>query len=59
MKKVVIIGILIVLAGCAVGPKYSRPETESPAAYTQAVAKTDSITNMKWWDVYQDTALKK
>lgn len=59
MKKVVIIGILIVLAGCAVGPKYSRPETESPAVYTQAVAKTDSITNMKWWDVYQDTALKK
>jgi multidrug efflux system outer membrane protein len=59
MKKIIIIGVLLVLAGCAVGPKYSRPETKSSAAYTQAIAKTDSITNMKWWDVYQDTALKK
>lgn len=59
MKKIIIIGILLVLAGCAVGPKYSRPETKSSAAYAQAIAKTDSITNMKWWDVYQDAALKK
>lgn len=59
MKKIIIIGVLLVLAGCAVGPKYSRPETKSAAAYAQAIAKTDSITNMKWWDVYQDTALKK
>lgn len=49
----------MVLAGCAVGPKYSRPDTKKPQAYTQAAAKSDSITNMKWWDVYQDTALQQ
>lgn len=60
MKKIIFIGlILLVLAGCAVGPKYSRPDTKKPQAYTQAAAKSDSITNMKWWDVYQDTALQK
>jgi multidrug efflux system outer membrane protein len=48
----------LVLAGCAVGPKYSRPDTKKPEAYAQAAAKTDSITNMKWWDVYQDTVLQ-
>lgn len=59
MKKIFTIGVIFVLAGCAVGPKYSRPETKSAAAYTQAIAQTDSITNMKWWDVYKDTALIK
>lgn len=60
MKKIIFIGlILLVLAGCAVGPKYSRPDTKKPQAYTQAAAKSDSITNMKWWDVYQDTALQQ
>ena len=72
MKKIFFIGLTVgALAGCAVGPKYSRPETKKPEAYTQAdsiakaktdsvtTAKTDSITNLKWWDVYQDTVLQK
>lgn len=59
MKKIVIIGtLLIILAGCAVGPKYSRPETKKPSAYAQAAQASDSITNIKWWDVYQDTVLQ-
>lgn len=58
MKNKLFIGIfVVVLAGCAVGPKYSRPETKKPEAYVQATTKSDSITNMKWWDVYQDSAL--
>jgi multidrug efflux system outer membrane protein len=60
MKKIIIIGsILLVVAGCAVGPKYARPDLKKPTAYVQASAKSDSITNLKWWDVYKDTALIK
>jgi multidrug efflux system outer membrane protein len=59
MKKIIFIGFLLALAGCAVGPKYSRPETKKPVAYLQASTKSDSITNMKWWQVYQDTTLQK
>lgn len=59
MKKIIFIGFLSVLAGCAVGPKYSRPTTKKPETYSQAATKSDSITNMKWWEVYQDTALQK
>jgi len=60
MKKIIFIGLILgVLVGCAVGPKYSRPETRKPEAYAQAITKTDSITNLKWWDVYQDTVLRK
>ena len=62
MKKLIIpIVFLLVLSGCAVGPKYSRPETvesKTPAGYAFALTDADSITNLKWWDVYQDTALQ-
>lgn len=57
-NRILIVFILLVLAGCAVGPKYSRPETKKNQAYTQAAVQTDSITNLKWWDVYQDTVLQ-
>lgn len=49
---------LLLLTGCAVGPKYSRPNMPKPEAYTQAPERTDSITNLKWWEVYQDTVLQ-
>lgn len=59
MKKIIFIGSIVILAGCAVGPKYSRPETKKPETYAQTAMRSDSITNMKWWDVYQDSALRK
>ncbi|GAA0879024.1 efflux transporter outer membrane subunit [Algoriphagus jejuensis] len=62
MKNLIIpIFIVLVLAGCAVGPKYSRPETvetKTPEVYFQPVENPDSITNLAWWDVYQDTVLR-
>ncbi|HEY5823279.1 MAG TPA: efflux transporter outer membrane subunit [Cyclobacteriaceae bacterium] len=57
MKKIIFIGLILIVAGCAVGPKYSRPETKKPEAYAQTTAHTDSITNMKWWEVYKDEVL--
>ncbi|WP_111672512.1 efflux transporter outer membrane subunit [Algoriphagus litoralis] len=52
---------LLVLSGCAVGPKYARPEaveSKTPVGYTFAMTSPDSITNLKWWDVYQDPELQ-
>jgi len=45
-------------SGCLVGPKYNRPETKTPEKYIQSKVQTDSITNLAWWEVYQDTALQ-
>ncbi len=60
MKSKFITGfIVLVLTGCAVGPKYSRPDVKKNEAYAQVITQTDSITNLKWWDVYQDTVLQK
>ena len=58
MNKIIFIGFILILASCAVGPKYKRPSTKTPEAYTQSAVRTDSITNMKWWEVYQDTVLQ-
>jgi NodT family efflux transporter outer membrane factor (OMF) lipoprotein len=52
------------LAGCAVGPNYSRPSAPAPApdAYkTQApwreAAPKDSLPKGAWWEVFQDAEL--
>ena len=62
MKNLIVpIFIVLVLAGCAVGPKYSRPEsveTKTPEGYFQPVENPDSISNLAWWDVYKDTVLQ-
>ena len=61
MKRIIIILFsIIVLNGCMVGPKYSRPTaTKAPASYTQEQTKSDSITRLKWWEVFQDSALNQ
>jgi outer membrane protein, multidrug efflux system len=59
MNKIVFISSIVILAaGCAVGPKYNKPHTKDPKAYTQATFQTDSITNLKWWDLYKDSILQ-
>jgi NodT family efflux transporter outer membrane factor (OMF) lipoprotein len=54
--------VLVVLAGCAVGPDYKRPSLDVPAEYRYPEAETNatgatSFADMKWWDVYQDEVL--
>ncbi len=50
------------VAGCAVGPDYSKPEAETPAAYKETgdwvVAKpADAAPKGKWWEAFRDPVL--
>ena len=47
------------LAGCAVGPNYQRPDTQAPAAFRDQPATGDKVTlsDTAWWDLYSDPAL--
>src|SRR5262249_53506679 len=51
------------LSGCAIGPDYSKPDTEVPAQYKEAgvdvvVAKpADAMPKGKWWEAFQDPVL--
>jgi NodT family efflux transporter outer membrane factor (OMF) lipoprotein len=54
---------LLALAGCTVGPKYTKPTTQVPAEYKEASANfkaaqpRDEIAKGKWWEVYGDPQL--
>ena len=60
-KNIREIGIILVLAGivfsCKVGPNYQEPEDETPQTYRYTSNATDSIINMKWWDLFKDPTL--
>jgi NodT family efflux transporter outer membrane factor (OMF) lipoprotein len=52
----------ILLGGCTVGPKYSRPATEVPTDYKEAAEwktaqPSDELAKGKWWEVYGDPQL--
>jgi len=52
--------LLWLLAGCAIGPNYRRPDVDMPADYFAAPSPVDasSIADMPWWDVLRDPVLK-
>jgi outer membrane protein, multidrug efflux system len=61
MKKLLLLAIVVLLTGCAVGPNYKRPTVNVPTEYRDSVAAqaatASSLGNEKWWDVYQDPVL--
>jgi multidrug efflux system outer membrane protein len=49
----------LLLAGCALGPNYKRPQVDAPAAFRADNAVTNtSIADLNWWQVYQDNDLQ-
>jgi multidrug efflux system outer membrane protein len=64
MKNTALLGILAVLvleAGCMMGPKYKRPTVDMPQEYRapapQQADQASSLGNEQWWQVYQDPVL--
>src|SRR3984893_16944116 len=66
MKNTALFGILAVLvleAGCMMGPKYKRPAVNIPQEYRtpepQLATQASSLGNEQWWQLYQDPVLTK
>ena len=55
MKRFVA-GVLVLAAGCAVGPDYERPKTETPAAWGET-ADTSAADLSSWWTLFHDDTL--
>ena len=62
--------VILMVTGCSVGPKYTRPAIQSPAAYKegpkagatgsdswQMAQPKDSTTRGKWWEPFNDLEL--
>src|SRR5258705_1538772 len=56
--------VMLLLAGCAVGPNYKRPSVNVPGAYRGAMPPeatqpaAESLGDQKWWEVFQDQQLQ-
>jgi multidrug efflux system outer membrane protein len=61
MKRLLLLMIAVLLAGCAVGPNYKRPTVNVPTDYRDSMAAqtaaASSLGNDNWWQVYQDPVL--
>lgn len=54
-----LVAVTVLMNGCFVGGIYeSPPKVATDSVYPNQVTK-DSITNMKWVDLYQDTVLRR
>ena len=46
-----------VLAGCTVGPDYRRPDIDVPVTWRLGSSEGEQISNVAWWDQFQDPVL--
>jgi multidrug efflux system outer membrane protein len=58
-QKLSALTLLILLAGCTVGPDYKRPEVALPSGYSDAQqeSSTAETINHEWWKLYNDATL--
>jgi len=48
---------LLMLAGCAIGPDYRKPETASPPVWMVDMQQAKDTANTAWWEQFNDPAL--
>lgn len=64
MKQALAAGLLVLLAGCTVGPNYHRPALDVPQTYRNSEQPAQSqpggvsLGSEKWWSVFQDAQLQ-
>src|SRR6266446_9850712 len=65
MRKshIALLSAAVLLAGCVVGPNYSRPAIQTPNAFRAAAPTTASdpasLADLKWFEVFKDEKLQE
>ncbi len=60
MKKILpilIFGTIIYFSGCKLGPDFQRAEYNGPDSFRFDTINTDTIVNLLWWELFNDTIL--
>ena len=62
MKKLIFTSVilLVILTSCMVGKKYTRPEVTAPQSWSaenKYINTPDSISNLKWFNIFNDPVL--
>jgi multidrug efflux system outer membrane protein len=59
MRRLAALTLAFGLAGCAVGPKYSRPPVPEPDRfYGAGAAEEASLADRPWWELFSDPVLR-
>lgn len=59
MRTAAILLLVTLLAGCAVGPNYQRPQVELPQSFRgETTVGTNSLAELPWWSVFNDARLQ-
>ncbi len=62
MKKTIFTSVILlaILSSCMVGKEYARPEMQKPQAWTaqnKYINTPDSISHLKWFEIFNDAVL--
>ncbi len=49
--------VIVLAQSCKVGPNYLQPEEITLKEYRYSAKDTDSMINLKWWDLFKDPVL--
>ena len=61
-KTLRLCALLVLAAGCAVGPDYVRPETDTAETWSESLdasLSADPVEYGAWWTVFEDPALEQ
>jgi multidrug efflux system outer membrane protein len=59
MRSYARVALILLVAGCAVGPNYEKPELPVPEGFYASAAVEDSLSlaDLPWWGIYKDSVL--
>jgi len=60
MKKILailLLGTIIYISGCKLGPNFEQPKYQGPETFRFDSITTDTIVNLRWWELFNDTNL--
>jgi len=49
--------LVIALAACSMGPDYERPVVPEPEGFREVFPPGESVANIPWWELFEDTVL--
>jgi multidrug efflux system outer membrane protein len=60
VKVRALLAVTLVLAGCTLGPDYTRPPVSAPATFRGAPADVapETLADVEWWRLFQDETLQ-
>ena len=57
IRKLFLFSLILLIAGCAVGPDYRRPEVSVPGKWRFEDKEARTLVNLKWWEQLRDPVL--